>query len=360
MSELESPRDASLDAFLADAVLGVERELSEDAAAPDLVAVLELARRMDAGAVPDGWVEEASQLTPVIDLREGRRLRRMHDDPEMDQIVGDVRAALEHEIGVELAGRAAVSAGSNAGAETPAPASRRSWALGLAAAALLVLGGASLLTAQLAERAEDTRPLAAISEHESASPEGALELREAGVRADAESQRETIDEESESDEAGDAPDVEDADSTDDAPVATPADRERAPAQASRAPLPDRLAALDAEAHAAWKAGDLVLARAKFEKIVAIGGRHRLADLAYGDLFTIARTLNEDRREAELWRAYLRRFPRGRFADDARAGLCRRAMGSEHARCWERYLRDMPNGAYRMQAERALTREGEER
>ncbi len=47
------------------------------------------------------------------------------------------------------------------------------------------------------------------------------------------------------------------------------------------------------------------------------------------------------------------FPRGRYADDARAGLCRRAASDERDACWQQYLTDFPAGVHRPQAERAL-------
>jgi len=44
------------------------------------------------------------------------------------------------------------------------------------------------------------------------------------------------------------------------------------------------------------------------------------------------------------------FPEGRFADDARAGLCRRDA-SDRPACWRAYLEAFPEGSYRAQAER---------
>ena len=108
-------------------------------------------------------------------------------------------------------------------------------------------------------------------------------------------------------------------------------------------------------------GQIVLCNAEaerlFRRLAKRAGRGRLGDLAYGDLFTLARQRDERGKEAELWREYLRRFPDGRFADDARAGLCRRASGSAQLQCWERYLEDEPDGAHRAQARRALAVEG---
>ncbi|MFO0633071.1 MAG: hypothetical protein U0168_09500 [Nannocystaceae bacterium] len=144
----------------------------------------------------------------------------------------------------------------------------------------------------------------------------------------------------------------------DPPAATPSKPRRAakPAGEPAPPQPslaERLAALDDEAHAAWKVGDLATAEAKFEALIDLAGTSRLADLAYGDLFTLARRRGDGEREASLWRAYLERFAHGRFADDARAGLCRRAQGEAQRSCWREYLEDMPQGSYRDKALREL-------
>ena len=116
---------------------------------------------------------------------------------------------------------------------------------------------------------------------------------------------------------------------------------------------ERLRALDAEAQALWRAGDLDGAQAVFEQIVGKGGKSSLADVAYGDLLTLARQRGDHAREAELWRAYLRRFPKGRHADDASAGLCRRAQGDAAATCWQSYVDDFPKGTHRVTANKVL-------
>ncbi len=112
-----------------------------------------------------------------------------------------------------------------------------------------------------------------------------------------------------------------------------------------------LAALDAEAQRKWKAGDTAGAEAAFREIIRLGGRGRYAELAFGDLFTLAHQAGDLRREQKLWRRYLARFPRGRFADDVRAWQCRRAAGPDAPRCWRRYLEDWPQGTHRLEAKR---------
>jgi hypothetical protein len=118
------------------------------------------------------------------------------------------------------------------------------------------------------------------------------------------------------------------------------------------PDAERLRVLSDEARALWRAGDRQGAEAKFLQVTSSGGRSTLAELAWGDLFALARQLGDDARATKRWRAYLAKFPKGRYADDARAGLCRHAG---EARCWSAYLRDFPDGSYRAEA-RAATKE----
>jgi hypothetical protein len=135
-----------------------------------------------------------------------------------------------------------------------------------------------------------------------------------------------------------------------APIATPVDR-REPAR--KRVVVDELAAIDREARAAWKRGDLAAAEAGFEALVRRGGRRSLVDLAFGDLFELARQRGDAAKDARLWRRYVERFPTGRYADEARAGLCRRPSGGAATACWQRYIDERPNGTYREQARAAL-------
>jgi hypothetical protein len=115
-----------------------------------------------------------------------------------------------------------------------------------------------------------------------------------------------------------------------------------------------LRTLASEAHTLWKKGDLRGAEQRFEAITKKGGKSVQVELAWADLFSLARQSGSDSRRVARWKSYLALFPRGRFADDARAGLCR---ASKDARCWAVYLRDLPSGSYRAEAESAIATTG---
>lgn len=118
----------------------------------------------------------------------------------------------------------------------------------------------------------------------------------------------------------------------------------------RGPADDVLEQLDAEAQARWRAGDLAGAEAKFRELIRRAKKRSWIELAYGDLFALARQAHGAEQEQRLWREYLRKYPRGRHADDARAGLCRRApAGQKRDACWNDYLADFPKGAHRKDA-----------
>ncbi|MCA9707976.1 MAG: hypothetical protein KDK70_19140 [Myxococcales bacterium] len=115
------------------------------------------------------------------------------------------------------------------------------------------------------------------------------------------------------------------------------------------------ASLEAEARRAWGRGELAQAERLFRIIVRREGRSSRAELAYGDLFSLARQRRGPSGQADVWREYLRRFPRGRYAQDARAGLCRREPAERRARCWQRYLDAHPQGAHAAEARAAVSK-----
>ena len=99
----------------------------------------------------------------------------------------------------------------------------------------------------------------------------------------------------------------------------------------------------------WKAGDLAGARALLETIVRRGGRSSRVEMAYADLFVMAKQSGRKSQRRALFSAYLRKFPRGRFAEDARAGRCRLASAGERPACWSNYLVAHPKGVYAAEA-----------
>lgn len=126
-----------------------------------------------------------------------------------------------------------------------------------------------------------------------------------------------------------------------------------PRPVARPSVGERLEAIDARGRAAWKRGDLAGAEAAFTELVRTGGRRPIVDITYGDLFELARQRRDPASEARLWGSYLKRFPNGRYADEARAGACRRLQADAARACWRSYLADRPNGTYRDRARAAL-------
>ncbi len=341
--------DPELDAFLADVVDGVEYDVDDDGAVPDLAAVVALAHAMDPSRVSAAAVEEVAAYAPIVALDAGRRFRHTRDDLEMNAFVQQVRAHVDQEVARELS-----QPQPQREPEREAPSASRYWWVGALVAAALVLGiGIGTLQATRlfeesytseqnealhSDRADEEEPQAAVHRQPERTPVPAVEPTPAPAPEDAPAH---VDEE-------------------EAPLAAEPEARRAPKKRRakeivppQESLEDELARLDREAHAAWQAGQLGRAEQLFGEIARRDKTGKLAGLAYGDLFTLARQRGDKAREVALWKAYLKRFPRGRFADDARAGLCRVAEGQARIDCWTAYLQDMPRGSYRAQARREL-------
>lgn len=136
----------------------------------------------------------------------------------------------------------------------------------------------------------------------------------------------------------------------------PGDGEMVTPTKKQQPARDTLHELDDRAEDALANGELEVADELYREIIRRGGRSRRADRAYGDRFTIARRLRTPAQRAALWREYLSKFPRGRFAEDALAGLCQaqpRLTQTAQA-CWRKLLERYPEGVYANEARRALT------
>lgn len=161
-----------------------------------------------------------------------------------------------------------------------------------------------------------------------------------------------------------SPDTERAEVVEPAPAPEEGPREQRPRTRPRrgaAPPPTEDAAADApsledQAQAMWQRGELSAAEQLYREIIRVAGAGPRAELAYGDLFALTRQIRGAEGQAAAWRAYLKAFPEGRFADDARAGLCQRSEAGERAACWSEYLARHPAGSHRRQAEAALADE----
>ncbi|MBK8235719.1 MAG: hypothetical protein IPK74_09205 [Deltaproteobacteria bacterium] len=295
---------------------------SGDAMPPGFADVV--ARAMRQGAVLD---EDALERARVLDQLDDDELAHAAKVGDVDDFIADARDFVAAQ-GVDEAPPML----------PPRRARRRPWVIGVslaaAAAMVLLVGGVvqQLRTHAVEASATDGSEFSHAPDHASAQEtEGVVQPRAASPRVQ--------------------------------PRPTPEPQHEAEAEpesmvepepAAATPSPPRAsfdaAGLDAQARAAWRDGDLGLAQRRLEQLVRRGGRSTLVDLAYGDLFALARQRDQPSKLRSYWRAYVERFPKGRFIDDARAGLCRSLGGDAQVRCWASYLRDRPDGTYRAHAE----------
>ncbi len=301
----------------------LERRIEATCAQPDFLDMVTRAHALDPQIVPEQMVADADGLAPVADIDdEGGPARQ---EAALDAWLGDVRAAVERRVDER-------SESPPPQLQRPARDRRALWWLGgaVAAALALALGLGPLMravsegTAEPSEQAVHLRDAVGTTgsvEHIEPAPPR-METRpsvprEAVVHPPAEVE----------DEAGD----------------TGTEPRRG------AKREDRLASLAERAQVHWRAGRREQAQRLFAKIVAEGGRSRAVEMAYADLFTLAHQAGDGGAQRRWWRGYLRRFSRGRFADDARAGLCRTAPSADREACWSNYLQDFPRGSFRAEA-----------
>lgn len=290
---------------------------------PDFAAMVARARAQAPERVSAEMVAEAAALAPVLDIRSRTAAPR---EPDLDTLVGDAKAGVDRMV--------------EARRLEPIPPLRRSprsrrmiaaiVTVSLAAAAAILVFAIPRMGGDVQTVDGSENPAQAFHNNDGEDPSGT-----AVVPAPREPAPQRLDS---------PPAIEPVvEVIDEAPEAT---RPRPHHHSD-----DELRALSDEAHALWRKGDRKGAEQRFVKITKLGGRGVLAELAWGDLFALARQMGDGGKPSARWRAYLDKFPRGRYADDARAGLCRRAPDA--AQCWAKYLRDLPRGSYRAEAEAAV-------
>lgn len=297
-----------------------EREIARWAPVPDLADVLARARALDPSAVPESW--RGVDDDEVVPLSRHRALTQESIDPGLAMFA----SALHDRVEGELRERGL--------AEIPTPQRRRRnfRVVGAAVLALAAVLVATLvaLPRYLALRDDTNVSQSAVRTLQRATPPDAWRIAPPPPP-----KPKTI--------APPQPEV--------VPASEPA---IAPLEPST-PRLDRRVVLDGlarDAEALWRAGDLAGAEKALRKIIAQAGKSSRAELAYGDLFALARQLRGKDGPVAEWRGYLRRFPHGRFAEDARAGLCGHAEAADDARaCWADYLRRHPSGSHAAEARR---------
>lgn len=327
----------ALDDFLASACDGLDDERIAARAQPDLADAVARAHALDPVAVPRAWAEAARDLAPVAP--------ESTSSSATPQTAAELRFFLDEVRGLIDEQAAAVATRGAALPRTavaPPSVARRRWGAALlAAAAIAVLGLAVASQRWLAQ------PDVADAPREVAGD--VVEGREAHEVAPKPATTHAP--------AAELPMPEIPAAPSPAPIVRPSPRRdrsvAAPTPAPAAPDPT-LEELEQEAQRRWRQGDLAGARERFEAITARGGRSSIAELAFGDLITLALRSKDPGRVRAAWSKYLARFPRGRYADDARAGLCRTGAAATRGACWRDYLDDWPEGAHRGEARESTT------
>lgn len=338
--ERTRPRTAAMEAddlegMTSETSRSIEVAIEQSEARPDFADVVLRAHELDPRRVDARAVEEVEQWGELVPLRPSAPSR---EEPQLESWVEDTRRSVEARV--------------QARRLAPIPslrsaASRRGrWGALAAAAAVVLLGwGAWSWGPQLGhEAAEGERSQAVLTVDDTGSaPARAVQTTSRPAKGSARSNRrepQALEPEALPEEVL----VEPSTRT----VEAKEDEQPRPSMGRRS-RDERLRALAEDARQAWGAGDLARAESLLRRIVDAGGRTRHAELAFGDLFNLAHARGATGRAPRLWKAYLRRFPRGRYADDARAGLCRSAPEERQPACWHDYLEDFPRGSYRREA-----------
>ncbi len=332
---MTEPEDHELEEIVGGARGEILRRADGSGARPDFADVVCRIGMLEDNAVLGPEVLEAKELSNVPGLRTAELRDRGGEEDQLDTIVAGARGAIEEHLATRRARGIPLASRRRSGSQWTVVG----WAV--AASVLLAVGAATVGIGgrQVASDSGVQAPM--LSQSLPPSQRAVDRGREPGSLA-----------------LPHAPGPEEApEETDEAQ--DPAMAERA-APPTHAPVPrvgatdpdavsDRLTALDRRARAAWRAGNLARAQRLFRELTRIGGRTRHAELAFAELFALTHRATTAER-IRLWNKYLRRFPRGKFADDARAGICRARSAVS---CWREYLRVLPHGSHRFEAERAL-------
>ena len=358
--DLSKEPDDALDELIlaarADLETSLEHELKEFG--PDFAAVVEAAHARDPQKVPRAALEEALALAPVVVLgAESSQRISVRGHAEFSALLAEARSEIASDAAAQ---RPRAWSSDHVPKASPAadPRSRtRRWLWATAAAAAAILAVASPMLATRYETAYNAASQAPWWQHTGGST-GVAPFREP-VEVITPPAPQALPQRPALAEPPANPEPEPTIATPEPePAPTPVPKTRKPSE-PRTPAPapesltEQLRRLGAEAESAWQSGDYAGAERLHRQVITLAPSSRAADLSYGDLFTLARQRSGPAQEQALWREYLAAFPRGRYADDARAGLCRRAEADDRAACWQRYLTDFPAGVHRPQAERAL-------
>jgi len=328
---------AALQPFLQEARAGLELQVEERPPQTDLQESVERAHRQDPDAVPDTIVEATRD--PAL-LPSAHEWTAAEESPQLGVFVSDVAEHIES--WVEARRLVPIPA-----LVLPASSSRLESGSGrrsvLVAAAVFAVAAAAVLLLVFVTDVTGLRP-------DEARPRTEAVMSSVPVGDSVESVKQGR---SRAEQRSPTPKPETVETVETPVAVDPSADSAQPVTDTRkpraaAPKPVSLAELDRRAQALWGKGEVREAQVLLEEIVRRGGKSKYAELAFGDLFTMAHSDRGSRGQSRLWRRYLARFPKGKYADDARASLCRAASGSE---CWDAYLRDWPRGAHRSEAKR---------